>query len=331
MIKKEIENAFIKISVYYPDVEVVLLNYGATLLCLSVPDKFGNKKNIILAYDEVNQYLNERPFIGSSIGRSAGRIKEGRYKMDGIWYNLEKNEGDNHLHGGTQGFDNVFWHTEVFEEPGKTKVCFSYCFHENSTGYPGSLKMEIYYVIYSTGKLEILYQGVSDKKTIINPSNHTYFNLSGEIDTTVHDHRILINSNEFLVLNKDHTIRKINSVVDTPFDIRQLTPIETIIHSNHQQIEQEGGINHPFIFNRSGKFDVLLVHDVTGRFLKITSSMDGVVCYSANHFDGKEFKKHSGIALETQNFVGHSKEEKYVLRPNKVYQSKTVISWGVNR
>lgn len=249
MFKQDRENKCIKVTVSYSNVDAAFLNYGATLISLRTPDIFGDKKNIVLSFDTIKEYTESRHFIGASIGRTAGRIKSGRYKMDGTWYNVEKNEGDNHIHGGNQGFDNVYWQTEIFEEHGKTKVLFKHTFLERHEGYPGNLAMVICYTIYESGKLEIEYKGISDKKTIVNPTNHTYFNLSGNKKSPVIDHKIWLNSDAFFELDKDHTLKRVLPVENTIFDMNKLKNVGTIIYSDNAQIRQEKGLNHPALAN----------------------------------------------------------------------------------
>lgn len=274
--------------------KVRLLNYGATLRAIELPNEAGVFENIILAHANNQDYLKERSFLGASVGRVAGRIKKGEWGT----VQLDQNEGVNHLHGGDIGFDNVYWEATISRKKESVTVSFTHFFASGVGGYPGNLKMTIHYVIYETKELKIIFEGVTDQKTLLNPTNHAYFNLSGGKEPTIASHELFLASDFYLPLEADHlptgeVLKKIKL-------LEQAELLGNILKSSHLEIYQEDGLNHAFLLKKGVKPSVILSHTQSNRKLKITTSYPSVVCYTGNHFSDDDFGKHSAIALEFQ-------------------------------
>ncbi len=319
----------LKIVDYFIETETLkvrLMNYGASVLEIHVPDKLGEFKNIVLTYPKINSYLEERTFVGASVGRVAGRIKNGKWQE----FQLDRNEKNTHLHGGYQGFDNRIWKSELIEEKDEIIVSFTSEFADGLSGYPGELSMEIRYTITIAGELRIEFLGEGSKETLLNPTNHLYFNLSGNQNLTVLDHRLLINNDFCISLDQDSipTNEKIalGSLVKDGILIRDL------FKKNDYQLIQADGLNHPFKLNKAKRETIRLSHNETGRNVIINTNSPWVVCYTGNHFTDENFGKHGGIALECQNIVNEDSFfniEESVIKPGYPFYQTIVYQFFV--
>lgn len=288
------EENLIEYTIQNEEFRVRLLNYGATLRSIELLDDTGNFENIILAHPNNRDYLKERSFLGASIGRVAGRIRKGEWKKQ----QLNQNEGNNHLHGGDSGFDNVYWEAGISQDETSVTVSFSRSFPSGLSGYPGNLAMTIHYIIYKNKELKIIFEGRSDQETLLNPTNHAYFNLSGGRET-VASHELFLASQYYLPLDQEHL--PTGEVLRKNKLLGQTKLIGDILKSSHLEIRQEDGLNHAFLLEKASNPSVILTCSTNNRELKITTSYPSVVCYTGNHFDGTFLDKHAGIALECQN------------------------------
>ena len=307
-----------------------LMTYGATLVSLEVPDRNGKPGDIVLGYDTLDGYFKSSPYFGSIVGRYGNRIAKGRFTLDGVTYELAKNNGENHLHGGIKGFDKVVWTAEPVREPGSVGVKFSYLSRDGEEGYPGNLSVSVIYTLTNDNELKISYEATTDRATPVNLTHHSYFNLAGEGD--VLGHELMINADAYTPVDAGLIPSgEIRPVVDTPFDF-------TTPHAIGERIGQvEGGYDHNFVLRNGGGKTALaaqVYEPESGRFMQISTTEPGVQFYSGNFLDGtvtgkggRHYQKHAGFCLETQHFPDSPNKPNFpstILRPGDVYRSLTI-------
>lgn len=317
-------------------VEITVINYGCVITKVLAPDKNGHFENIVLGYDMLEDYVHDPYFLGAVIGRVAGRIRGASFKLDGKVYTLAANEHLNHIHGGIKGFDKVIWDAEIIDNG----VLFFYESPDGEEGYPGNLKMEVIYTLNDENELSIRYEAISDQKTIVAPTNHSYFNLSGNCKRDVLTHVLTIKSNEFLELDNEFLpTGRLQNVESTPFDFTAGRMIKTGVVSEHPQNILVGkGYDHPFILHTNHDHEVLLKDPESGRTLMIETDEPAVVVYSGNSlkqegsFNGVPSRKYLGICLETQtppDAIHHSYFPSVILEKDKLYSSVTTYKFGI--
>ena len=309
-----------------------VMTYGATLTELHVPDKDGNKQSVVLGFDDFSKYEAGHPFFGSTTGRVANRIAKGRFTIDGKEYKVAVNNGPNHLHGGPNGFDKQMWKAQEVKSKEGPSVRFTYRSPDMDQGFPGNLDTTVIYTLTNNDELKIDYTATTDKPTIVNLTNHSYFNLAGEGNGTVLDHELMINADNYTVFDSTQIpTGEIKPVAGTPLDFRKPTPIGQRIG----QVEG-GGYDHNFVLNDPGPQMRLCaqVRDPgSGRVMEIRTDQPGVQLYTANGLDGKitgvsgkPYPKYGAFCLETQHYpdsVNHPKFPTVVLRPGQRYHTVT--------
>ncbi|MDM5197318.1 aldose epimerase family protein [Fictibacillus enclensis] len=320
--------------------EVSAINYGAIITCIMAPDKEGNLENVVLGHDTLEDYLKDTNYLGAIAGRVAGRIQSGSFELDGQEYTLAKNDGNNHLHGGNKGFNAVVWNAEVIEEEEQCGVKFSYVSPDGEEGYPGRVGVDVTYLINDENTLSISYSAQSDKKTLLNLTNHSYFNLSGNLKHDIQDHTLQLKSDQFLELDQEliPTGRALN-VQGTPFDLRKGQKVKTGTTADYEQNKLAGGgYDHPFLLTTNQNNEIVLKEETSGRTLTVETDQKCVVVYSGNMLDSNgEFRdvpsrKHLGICLETQGVpdaIHHSQFPSVVLDAGEEYQAHTTYTFGV--
>jgi aldose 1-epimerase len=310
---------------------VTCIEYGGIITDISVPDREGKIENVVLGFDTFEEYIHHSPFFGAIIGRVAGRIAGSAFTLDGVDYELPKNDGKHQLHGGSGGFYNVIWDSAAKKSQNEAGVQFFYISPDGEEGYPGTLEVMVTYTLNNENELIISYEAVSDKKTVIDLTNHTYFNLSGNVKRDILEHEVTIKSDHFLEL--DETLIPTGEFIpvdNTPFDFRAGKKIKEGVDSNHpQNLLVGGGYDHPFRLN-SG--ELTLVDSESGRKLAVTTDRPGVVLYTSNmlgndfQIRGVQSKKHLGLCLETQCLPDAAHHEHFpsiVFKKNEVYKTKT--------
>lgn len=314
--------------------EVTCIDYGCIITKIVVPDKNGILENVVLGFDTLEEYIDYSPYFGSIIGRVAGRIGQSKFELDGTTYQLPKNEGENHLHGGPNGFHNVIWESSLEEKADEVSINFTYTSPDGEAGYPGNLKVDVNYSIHNNNEIVIAYKATSDKKTVVNLTNHSYFNLSGNLKRTILEHELMINSDQFLELNQAllPTGKSID-VADTAFDLRKGKKIMEAVASDHPQNKLVGGgYDHPFLLNANALDQISLSDPFNGRKLIVETDLPSVVVYTSNMLEGNfeirgnSPEKHLGICLETQlppDAMNHREFPSIVLDKNETYQSTT--------
>jgi aldose 1-epimerase len=319
---------------------VTCLDYGCIITEILAPDRSGKAENVVLGFDNIEDYLNWSPYFGAVVGRVAGRIKGGRFELDGKEYTLAQNENGNHLHGGEKGFSNVLWKGEPFTNEHAAGVRFSYTSPDGDEGYPGQLAIQVTYELTDENELMIAYEGQSDQKTILNVTNHTYFNLSGEIRRDCRNHVLTLSSDRFLELDDQllPTGRELKPE-GTPFDFRSGREINDGVESEHPQNILAGhGYDHPFIFEKGTKGKAILEDNESGRVLIAETDQPCAVVYTSNQLTGPfkiqgvKARPYLGVCLETQGLpdaIHHPEFPSIILEKDSKYRTMTKYTFRV--
>lgn len=296
-----------------------ITNYGGTLVSLKVKGNKGQFDDVVLGYDKLEDYLKYKNFFGATVGRVANRIENSTFEINGIQYKVAKNEGENHLHGGIVGFDKVVWEEKLLPENESQKeqsdecIEFFYLSPDEEEGYPGNLNVRVKYTVTEENELKIEYNAIADKDTIVNLTNHSYFNLSGQGSGDVLKHKLMINADKFTISDKySIPTGEIARVDNTPMDFRKPTYIGENISSSYEQIVFGSGYDHNWIINSSGKklsMAAEVYDEKSGRVMEVYTTKPGVQFYSANSLNGLEpgkggttYIKRGALCLETQYF-----------------------------
>jgi aldose 1-epimerase len=307
-----------------------ITDYGTIITELHVPDRSGKNGDVVLGFDNLQQYLKGHPYFGATVGRVANRIAKGRFTLDGKTYTLAINNGPNHLHGGLKGFDKVVWKADP---QSGAAVRFTYTSADGEEGYPGKVEATVKMVLTEKNELSIDYTAVTDQPTPVNLTNHSYFNLAGQGDILGHE----------LVVNADHfTPKDANSIPTgviapvrgTPMDFTTPHPVG----SRFSQLEEKPvGYDHNFVLNGGGKtlsVAARVFEPKSGRVMEVLTTEPGVQLYTSNYLDGSltgkrglVYRQHSALCLETQHFpdaVNHPRFPSIILRPGQTYRQTTV-------
>jgi aldose 1-epimerase len=322
-------------------IEVRAMTYGGIILSLRVPDRRGRFDDIVLGYDTPAAYAaNNASYFGAIIGRCVNRIARGRFDLDGRTHQLSINNGPHHLHGGVNGFGAVVWRGEP--SPDRRGVVFTYTSGDGEEGYPGTLAVRVHYVLTDADALIVDYVATSDRPTVVNLSQHTYFNLAGQGAGDVLDHELEINADRYTPV--DETLiptGELAAVEGTPFDFRTPTRIGARICDDDVQLRRAGGYDHNFVLRRSGvdlQRAARVVERSTGRTMEVETTEPGLQLYTGNFLDGRStgkqgqvYKQWDGFSLETQHFPDSPNKPHFpstVLRPGDEYHSRTVFTFG---
>ncbi|MFD1449024.1 aldose epimerase family protein [Oceanobacillus profundus] len=322
------------------DVEITCINYGCIITKIIVPDKQGNFENVVLGYDTLEEYMMDTTYLGAVVGRVGGRIKGAQFELDGQIYTLAKNEKVNHIHGGIKGFNRVIWDAEVFDKGDTAGVQFKYFSPDGEEGYPGNIDLKITYTLNNENELVISYDAITDKKTPLAMTNHSYFNLSGNLKRDILNHTLKLKSDKFLELDQDFIpTGTMLDVRNTPFDFTQERSIESGTISKHpQNVLVGGGYDHPFRLSSNHNEEIVLKDYESGRTLILETDEVGVVVYSGNslgnegYVRGIPLRKHLGICLETQglpNAINQPTFPSVMIDKGQKYSSVTKYQFGV--
>ena len=324
--------------------EVQAITYGGIITSLKVPDRAGKLADVVLGFDQSDQYFAEPtpPFFGAIVGRYGNRIANGEFTIDGKKYPLAKNNGPNHLHGGNKGFDKVLWTLATKETPAGSAAVFTRTSPDGEEGYPGNLVARVTYTLTEKNELIVDYHATTDKPTVVNLTQHSYFNLAGEGSGTILDHELMLNADRYTPVN-DTLIPtgELAPVAGTPFDFRKATAIGARIDQDNPQLKNGKGYDHNWVLNRKGtglELAARLTDPKSGRTLEIRTTEPGVQFYTGNFLDGTIKGKNghvyglrTGLCLETQHFPDSPNQKKFPsteLRPGKTYDSKTVFAFS---
>ena len=311
---------------------VDLLNYGCTITSIHIPDRNNQLTDVCLGYDRLKEYEQNDGYLGAAIGRVANRIKDGRFVLNDTEHSLACNDGSNHLHGGNRGFDKYVWDYEIINE---NSIVFSRRSTHMEEGYPGNLDVKITYTFDDDNGLSIAYKAISDRDTIVNLTNHTYFNLDGEASGSILDNELYIDADFFTETNADLIpTGKLIEVKETPFDFRKLKSIGLDINNDHPQMIAGKGYDHNFALNHQdiNKLAAKLYSKKTGICMSVYTDMPGIQFYSGNMLTkrrGKGTSRYglrSGLCLETQYFpnaIGCPSFDSPVIKAGQYFESTT--------
>lgn len=323
---------------------VKFTNFGATVMSLKIPDKNGNPGEIVLGYDTPQEYLDGNLYFGATIGRYGNRIAKGKFNLQGKIYTLATNNGENHLHGGVKGFNNVCWEIEEHKNSDSLKyVKFHYLSKDGEEGYPGTLDVIVTYTLTNQNELVIDYKATTDNPTIVNLTHHSFFNLKDGGKSTILDHQLMINAGAFTPVDEGLIpTGEIRPVDDTPMDFRELTPIGARIEDDYLQLESGNGYDHNWVLNKdSGQlsFAAKVYEPVTGRIMEVYTTEPGLQFYSGNFLNGSDighggtsYQFRTAFCLETQHFPDSPNQPGFpstILKPGETYTQKTVYKFDI--
>jgi aldose 1-epimerase len=325
-------------------IEMQVMSYGAIITSLKVPDRNGRVADVVLGFDSPQQYLDPPPppYFGALVGRYGNRIAKGQFTIDGNPYKLVTNNGPNHLHGGTRGFDKVLWTAAPTETADASSVMFTRTSPDGEEGYPGNLEVRVTYTLTNTNELSFDYHATTDKSTPVNLTQHSYFNLAGQDAGDILGHQLLINADRYTPVDETliptGTLAPVNG---TPFDFRRSTAIGERIDQDNPQLKNGKGYDHNWVLNGSGgrlSVAARLTDPKSGRTMEIRTNEPGLQFYSGNFLDGTikgkgghVYAQRSGLCLETQHFPDSPNQKSFpstILRPGRNYDSRTVLTFS---
>ena len=319
---------------------VKIMTYGATITSVEVPDRDGHQANVTLALDSLDDYLKGHPYLGSTVGRYANRIAKGKFTIDGKEYSLATNDGPNHLHGGVKGFDKAVWKAEPIEGKDSVGVRFSHTSPDGDEGYPGTLSAKVTYSLNNQNELRMQYEAETDKPTVVNLTNHTYWNLAGGGNGDILKHLLTINADRYLPADDGLIpLGAPKPVKGTPMDFTRPMTIGSRI------AEVKGGYDLCYPLNKAAgdkepTFAAKIVDPGSGRVMEIYTTQPAVQLYTANFLDGtlhgggKAFKQHYAFCLETEHYPDSPNHPEYpttVLRPGEKYEQTTTHKFSVEK
>jgi aldose 1-epimerase len=321
---------------------VKITNYGGIITSLTAPDRDGKYSDVVLGFDNLEQYLKGHPFFGALAGRYANRIAKGRFTLDGKEYTLAVNNGENSLHGGLKGFDKKVWAAKEIQSKDGVGLQLTYLSKDGEEGYPGNLTATVTYTLTNKNELKIDYLATTDQATVLNLTNHTYFNLSNDINDDILNHQLMINADQFTPTDKGSIpTGEIRSVKGTPMDFTKPTAIGARINEQYEQLISGNGYDHNYVLNgKGGKLDLAAraYEPKSGRVLEVYTTEPGVQFYTGNFLNGsltgkggKVYHKRTGFCLETQHFPDSPNKPNFpttVLRPGQKFTSTTVFKFS---
>ncbi|HOL83758.1 aldose epimerase family protein [Thermoclostridium caenicola] len=319
-----------------------IINFGGTIVSLYTPDRNGHLQDITLGYDKLEDYVRPNPFFGAIIGRHANRLEDASFTLNGVFYQLNRNEGNNQLHGGLVGFDKKVWTAEIIGDSQQESLRLKYLSPDMEENYPGNLDVTVTYTLTEQNELVIDYHAVSDKDTVVNLTNHAYFNLSGHDSGAIYEHQLMINARRFTPISEACLpTGEIRDVAGTPFDFTSMKAVGKGLLEcmDDEQMRFGSGYDHNFVLDVSGKAPekAAEVYDPkSGRVMEVYTTKPGVQFYTGNHLNetgkgGAVYKKHGGLCLETQYFPNSMKHTHFpspILRAGEIYHHITIYKFG---
>ena len=319
--------------------EIRIITYGGVITSWTAPDKNGNYKDIVLGYNTLAEYEAETPYFGALIGRYGNRIAKGKFSLDDQEYTLAVNNGVNHLHGGLKGFDKVIWDAKTIVSDSTVSLELSYLSKDMEEGYPGNLETKVTYTLNNKDELSVNYEATTDKPTIVNLTQHSYFNLTADFNQDILGHELVINADSFLPI--DNTLiptGEFRDVTGTPFDFKTSKAIGIHIDNENIQLKNGLGYDHCWVLNDQNtgvRFVASAYEPVSERLLEVFSDEPGIQFYSGNFLDGTLPSKNNGVyqhrtgfCLETQHYPDSPNQKNFPsvrINPGEKYNSKTVF------
>jgi aldose 1-epimerase len=323
-----------------------VMTYGATVVSIETPDKAGKLANIQLGFPTLDGYLQRHPYFGSTVGRYGNRIAKGKFSIDGKEYTLATNNGPNHLHGGLKGFDAVVWEpTEIKTPSGKVGVAFEYHSKDGEEGYPGNLDVTVMYLLNNDNEMEISYTAKSDKATVVNLTNHCYWNLGGAGSGDILKTQLTLSADKYLPIDAGSIpTGELAPVKGTAMDFTTPHAIGERIGELKKEPHQTKGYDHCYVLrNQTGKLGsaaeslaARAKDPVSGRVMEVFTTEPGIQLYCGNFLDGSPggngYKQHEAFCLETQHFPDSPNQSEFpstLLKPGETYRSTTVHKFSV--
>jgi aldose 1-epimerase len=318
-------------------IELRAITYGGIITSLAVPDRHARRASIVLGHDHLEPYLANRPYLGAVIGRYANRIARAAFELDGRIYQLSANEGANHLHGGLRGFDHHLWAATAHQDATAARIVLTRTSVDGEEGYPGEVHARVTYTLTTDDDVTIEYEATTSAATVVNLTQHTYFDLSAGAAADVLSHQLTIDADSFVPV--DETLIPAGAVAgvsDTPFDFRTATSIGARIGADHEQLKYGRGYDHTWVLRKPTAFSraAFVREPASGRTLQVWTSEPGLQFYSGNQLDGsiiaaagRVLRRHAGFCLETQHFPNSPNRPDFpstVVRPAQTYRSRTV-------
>ena len=312
-------------------VEADVTNFGAAVVSLKVPDRHGKTDDVVLGYDDLDGYLHDKSYFGATVGRYANRIAHGKFTLNGTTYTLAKNDGENHLHGGVQGFNKVVWEAKDVSTADAAALQLNYLSKDGEEGYPGNLSVQVTYTLTNNNELKIDYAATTDKDTVLNLTHHSYFNLAGQGKGDILQHQLLLHASRFTPV--DATLiptGEIRSVKGTPLDFASATAIGSRIGQDDDQLKLGHGYDHNFVLDGGTGGAPVLAAQVyepsSGRVMEVWTTQPGIQLYSGNFLNdtirgksGSTYQRRAAFCLETQHFPDS---------PNKPNFPSTILKVG---
>jgi aldose 1-epimerase len=324
--------------------EVKITNYGGIVVSLAVPDRTGRRDDVVLGYDTLGEYVKDNPFFGALVGRYGNRIAKGRFTLDGVEYKLAINNGPNHLHGGLRGFDKVVWAAKAQDTPDGPALELTYVSPDMEEGYPGRLAVTVVYTWTNANALRVDYAATTDRRTVVNLTQHSYFNLAGAGNGDILGHEMTIRGDQFTPADSELIpTGELASVAGTPLDFRRPHPIGQRIAADHEQIRFGGGYDHNWVLKGAKGKLAKAAHvrePASGRTMEVWTTEPGVQFYTGNFLDGhnvgkagKVYRKRYGFCLETQHYPDSPNQPTFpstVLAPGQTYRHTTEYRFGTD-
>ncbi|QYR23748.1 galactose-1-epimerase [Paenibacillus sp. sptzw28] len=338
------QSVFLYILSNINGMQAAITNYGGIMVSLKVPDRNGILEDVVLGYPTLDQYVRtgNKYYYGAIIGRYANRIAGGRFTLDGVTYQLPVNNVTNMLHGGIRGFDKRVWEAEEVYKDGEVGLALSYPSKDGEEGFPGNLAVKVIYTLTNNNELRIDYTAVTDKKTVVNLTQHNYYNLAGAGNGNILGHIVTINAERFTTVNADVIpTGQLQSVAGTPLDFRKPVSVGSRIHSNHPQMQfASNGYDFNYVLEQDGRpivFAAGVYEPQSGRLMEVYTSEPGVQFYTGQRIDGdigkdgKVYNQYAGLALETQHFPdspNHPNFPSTELSPGQTYKQTTIYKFS---
>ncbi len=314
---------------------VQVITYGGIITSIQTPDKNGEMGEIVLGYDNIADYETKNPYFGALIGRYGNRIADGKFSLEGQEYTLAQNDGKNHLHGGLKGFDKVIWNANAEIINNEAILTLTYLSKDMEEGYPGNLESKVIYTLTNNNEIKVDYFAETDKTTIVNLTQHSYFNLSGNLESTILDHELKINADAYLPVDETFIpTGEIATVKDTPFDFTLAKEIGKDIQVENEQLKRGLGYDHCWVLNEQGnglRNAATLSHSGSGRIMEVLTDEPGIQFYTGNFLDGSNAPYRTGLCLETQHYPNSPNQKEFpsvVLEPGKIYESHTIFKFS---
>jgi aldose 1-epimerase len=322
-----------------------IITYCGTIIGIETPDRNGSRANVVLSLPTLADYVTQDAYLGALVGRYANRIGGASFVLDGCEYHVSKNDGDNCLHGGRIGFNKAVWRVVESGERPEPHITLRHISPDGDQGFPGAITLEVTYVVLRGNTLRIDYRAETDRPTVINFTNHAYFDLGGAATPDILDHEVMIAAERFTPVDAQLIpTGEMRAVTGTPFDFREPHPIGTRIGERDDQLLAALGYDHNFILNASSsgapKFAARAREPRSGRVLEVHTTQPGIQFYSGNHLDGtlhgptgKVYNRHTGFAFETQHFPDSPNQPAFpstVLRPGERFASTTEYRFAVD-